>query len=149
MKSREFPSAGALSNDSDAKPFRILAIYDSEEASREATQASELVLRELGESVEADRSAWNLRSLDTASVRSLAAGEAARADVIVLALQGDAPSSTLKKWIGEWQSNRENSGGLLALISANDSVSGGHLADFLYETAVTAHMDFLCQKKRL
>jgi hypothetical protein len=136
-----------LSNESDAKPFRMLAIYDSEEASREATQTSNLVLRELGDGILADRSTWNLQSLNTKSVRALAAEEAARADVIVIALAGKEPSATLKKWTAEWQSNRELSGGLLALVSPEASENGGNLADFLYETAVTAHMDFPCQKK--
>jgi hypothetical protein len=147
MEIREFKNEGALSNDSEAKPFRMLAIYDSEEASREATHTSNLVLRELGEGIEADRSTWNLQSLDATSLRTLAAEEAARADVIVIALAGTEPSATLKEWTAQWQRNRELSGGLLALISPDDSENGGDLADFLYETAVTAQMDFLCQKK--
>jgi len=88
-----------------------------------------------------------LQSLDTKSVRALAAEEAARADVIVIALAGNEPSATLKEWTAQWQCNRELSSGLLALISPEDSENGGNLADFLYETAVTAQMDFLCQKK--
>lgn len=148
MKIRESVQQGELSNDSDAKPFRMLSIYDSEEASREAIHTSNLVLRELGDSIEADRTTWNLRSLEAPTVRHLAAEEAAQADVIVIALADDEPSETLKRWVFEWQQTRELSGGLLALIPSGDSETGGNLADFLYETAVTARMDFLCQKKR-
>jgi hypothetical protein len=148
MKTRERFDQGELSSEMDAKPFRMLSIYDSEEAGREATHTSNLVLRELGDTIEADRTTWNLRSLDTSGILSLAAEEAARADVIVIALAGDKPSKTLKQWTAAWQQNRELNGGLLALIPSGDSETGGDLADFLYETAVTAHMDFLCQKKR-
>ena len=148
MKTRERFDQGELSSDSDAKPFRMLSIYDSEEAGRDATHTSNLVLRELGDTIEADRSTWNLHSLDTKAICSLAAEEAARADVIVIALAGDKPSDTLKKWTAAWQKSRELNGGLLALIPSGDSENGGDLADFLYETAVTANMDFLCQKKR-
>ena len=148
MKTRERKSEGELSNDSDAKPFRMLSIYDSEASSREAAHASKLVLRELGDGIEADRTTWNLKSLDAQTVRALAAEEAARADVIVIALEGEKPSEILKQWISEWERTRELSGGLLALIPAGESETGGDLADFLYETAVTAHMDFLCHKKR-
>ena len=105
MKARERFDQGELSSDSDAKPFRILSIYDSEQASRDATHTSNLVLRELGDTIEADRSTWNLHSLDTKAVCSLAAEEAARADVIVVALAGDKPSDTLKKWAAAWQQN--------------------------------------------
>lgn len=147
METRELKNEGALSNDPEAKPFRMLAIYDSDEASREASHTSNLVLRELGDGILADRSTWNLQLLDTKSMRKLAAEEAARADVIVVALAGNEPSATLKEWTAQWQCNRELSSGLLALIAPEDSENGGNLADFFYETAVTARMDFLCQKK--
>lgn len=148
MKIRESNRKGELSKDAEAKPFRLLSIYDSEEASREATHTSNLVLRELGEEIVADRTTWNLQSLHASAICTLAAEEAARADVIVIALSGDKPSEILKEWISQWQRHRELSGGLLALIPSVDSSTGGELASFLYETAVTAHMDFLCQKKR-
>ncbi|MGZ8937852.1 MAG: hypothetical protein ACXW32_01425 [Limisphaerales bacterium] len=147
MRSRASIDHGALSNLSDAKPFRMLSIYDSEAANREATDTSNLVLRELGDTIEADRTIWNLDSLETSTLRQLAAEEAARADVIVIALAGNEPNKSLKQWAAQWQQSRELSGGLLALIPAGDSESGGDLADFLYETAVSANMDFLCQKK--
>ena len=147
MKTRECDQRGELSFGSEAKPFRMLSIYDSEAARREATRTSEFILRELGE-IEADRNTWNVDSLDSKPIRSLLAEEATRADVIVLALTGDQPSSALKDWAAQWQKNRELSSGLLALIPSGDSDTAGELADFLYETAVTANMDFLCQKKR-
>ena len=147
MKARESFETGELSNASNAKPFRMLSLYDSEAANREATDTSNLVLRELGDSIEADRTIWNLDSLDTTALRKLAAEEAARADVIVIALAGNEPGKSLRQWVGQWQQKREVSGGLLALIQGGDSETGGNLADFFYETAVTANMDFLCQKK--
>lgn len=147
MKSREHHPEGPSSNDADSKPFRMLAIYDSEAASREANHTSNLVLRELGDSIEADRTAWNLRSL-TPDTLPQVANEAARADVIVVALASDKPNATLKHWVRQWERNRELTSGLLALIPSGESETGGDLADFLYETAVTAQMDFLCQKKR-
>jgi hypothetical protein len=146
MKTREHNPEGALSNDSDAKPFRMLAIYDSEATNREATHTSNLVLRELGDSVEADRTTWNIHSL-TPDTLPHVASEAARADVIVISLTTDKPSASLKNWVKQWERNRELTSGLLALIPAGESETGGDLADFLYETAVTAQMDFLCQKK--
>jgi hypothetical protein len=138
----------ALSKNTEAKPFRMLSIYDSDEANREALLTSELVLRELGDSIEADRTTWDLHALEASAIRDLAAEEAARADVIVVAMAGDQPSKALKEWTSLWEQKRELSGGLLALIPAGETSSGGDLADFLYETAVTANMDFLCQRKR-
>ena len=147
MKTREYDHKGELSFNSEAKPFRMLSIYDSDQANQDAAETSEFIFRELGESIEADRSHWSILSLDASTTRALVAEEASRADVIVLALASDKPTEMLKQWVEEWQQNRELSGGLLALIPSGESETGGDLADFLYETAVTAHMDFLCQKK--
>ena len=148
MKTREYDQKGELSSELEAKPFRMLSIYDSEQANQDASETSALIFRELGDSIDADRSAWSISSLDTSTSRALVAEEAARADVIVLALTNDQPSETLKVWASQWQQKREVSGGLLALIPSGESETGGDLADFLYETAITAQMDFLCQKKR-
>lgn len=147
MRTRELDQKGDLSFETEAKPFRMLSIYDSEEANQDAAETSNLVFSELGDLIEADRSAWNISSLDASTTRTLVAEEAARADVIVLALANNEPSEMLKAWVSEWQQNRELSGGLLALIPSGESETGGDLANFLYETAVTAHMDFLCQRK--
>lgn len=125
----------------------MVSIYDSEEAIRDAIDASNIVLRELGDGIEADRTTWNLQLLDANNTRSLAAEEAARADVIVIALAGNEPTPALKEWVAQWQKNRELPGGLLALIPVGETGGKGALADFLYETAVTAHMDFLCKQK--
>ena len=148
MEARQCDLKGDLSFDSDAKPFRLLSIYDSEFASREAIYTADLVIRELGDSIETDRTAWNVLSLAANATRSRIAEEAARADVIILALTSDEPTQALKDWTAQWEQNRALSGGLLALIPSGESETGGALADFLYETAVTANMDFLCQKKR-
>lgn len=129
-------------------PFRLLTIYDSPRANREAVSASEVVLRELGEDIEVDRSSWDLNSLAPGADWTVAADAAARADVILFALSETSPSEPLKKWIDEWQKKRVIDGGLLALIPSGESETGGDLAEYLYETAVSAHMDFLCRKKR-
>jgi hypothetical protein len=147
METRECAHHVAASKDAEAKPFRMLSLYDSDAASREATHASNLVLRELGESIEADRTSWDVHSLESPALRGRAAVQAARADLIVIALDSDSPSAALREWIGQWQKNRELSTGLLALIPSGESETGGDLADFLYETAVTANMDFICQVK--
>jgi hypothetical protein len=148
MSTRERNADPGLTHDAEEKPFRMLSIYDSPEAGREAAHASQVILRELGEEIDVAKTCWNVRSLETASIRSLAADEAAQADVIVVALSEGEPNADFKEWIEEWQGTRQLRSGLLALIPSGESETGGELADFLYETAVTAHMDFLCRKKR-
>jgi hypothetical protein len=137
-----------LSESPAENPFRILAIYDSAKASAEAARASAVVIRELGEEVPVDRCSWNVEALDSVETRGFAAGEAARADLIVLALSTEAPSEGLKEWVRQWEKNRQISNGLLALIPSGTSDELHDLEDYLYETAITANMDFLCRKPR-
>jgi len=144
----EQDGAEGSSFDASAKPFRMVSIYDSARTSAEAAYASEVVLRELGEEIAVDKCSWDLQALECSSVRDIAASEAARADLIVISLSSETPSSVLKLWIALWEKNRELATGLIALIPGGESKTGGDLAEFLYETAVSTNMDFLCRKKR-
>jgi hypothetical protein len=129
-------------------PFRLLTIYDSAKASREAAHASEVVLRELGEEVNVDKTAWDLNLLGADASRSRAAAEAARADVILIAVSETTPTDVFKSWVANWEKCRTLNTGLLALIPCGDSAGGGDLAAYLYETALSLNMDFLCRKRR-
>ena len=148
VNTRELVSPGSSSPDPEAKTFRILAIYDSREASREAARASAVVLRELGDDVMVHKNSWEAGALEDCAVRERAVEEAAKADVIVIAVAETEPSVVMKQWTDEWQQKRQLNSGLLALIPCNESRSGGDLTEFLYETAVSANMDFLCRKPR-
>ena len=128
--------------------FRILAIYDSSESSREAARASAVILRELGEDVIVHKSSWEADALADCAVRERAVEEAAKADVIVVAVADTEPSAVMKQWTDGWQKKRQLNSGLLALIPCNESRTGGEFTEFLYETAVSANMDFLCRKPR-
>jgi hypothetical protein len=133
---------------SDTHPFRILALYDSAKTSAQAARASAVVIGELGEDVPVDRCSWNILALECEATRGFAAGEAARADLIVIALSCESLSTSLKDWIKQWERKRTLSAGLLALIPSEDCQSVAALEDYFYETAVTANMDFLCRKQR-
>ena len=148
MNTRELVSQGPSSPDPEAKTFRILAIYDSVESSREAARASAVLLRELDDDVIVHKNSWEAESLENCASRERAVEEAARADVIVIAVAATEPSAVIKQWTDEWQRKRELNSGLLALIPCNEARSGGELTEFLYETAVSANMDFLCRKAR-
>ncbi len=129
-------------------PFRILALYDSARASEEAARASSIVVRELGEGAAVDRCSWNLESLEKAETREFAAGEAARADLIVIAVSAAEPTEALKEWVAQWEKNRRLSSGLLALIPSGTAAEMHALESYFHETSITANMDFLCRKGR-
>lgn len=140
---KELPS----SESAGERPFRLLTLFDSAEANAQAASASQLVLRELGEEVLVDKSAWDVRLLDSPVLRGRAAEQAANADVIVLALTSREPTEPLRQWLEEWQKNRSLDGGLLAFIPSGEAENTGSITEFCSEAAVTANMDFLCRRK--
>jgi hypothetical protein len=146
MNSQIGNDPGALSSDGE-RPFRLLTIFDSAESNAEAASASRLVLEELGEDVLVDKSAWDVRLLDSPVLRERAAAQAANADVIVVALSSREPSEPLRQWLEAWQKNRTIEGGLLALIPEGDAECNSSLAEYVSEVALTANMDFLCRKQ--
>jgi hypothetical protein len=148
MKSRVSDVKGESSSDVAAKPFRMMMLFDSASANAEAIRAFEVILRELGDDILVDKSAWDVALLRTASNCRRAAKDAARADMIVIALSETTPSESLRNWTHQWEKHRTLNGGLIALIPSGEAESGGDLAEFLYETAVSANMDFLCRKNR-
>ena len=148
MSTRMSSTKGELFPATEAKPFRMICIYDSADACREAAHASEVILRELGEDVLVNKTTWDLNSLEAVAQRDTAAEEASQSDVIVIAISGETPSESLMNWAAQWQGKRSLSSGLIALIPSGSSETAGAVADFLYETAITANMDFLCRKKR-
>ena len=143
----EFRNAEACTHSPEV-PFRIVTLYDSPLSSAEAARASALVMRELGEEIPVDRCSWNIQSLNDGVTRQFAAAEAARADLILIALSLVTPSQALKDWINRWEKHRQLSGGLLALIPSGTQGQAANLEAYLYETAITANMDFLCRKDR-
>jgi hypothetical protein len=141
-------NTGEPSLEEEEKPFRIVTIYDTRDASHDAARATAIVLRELGDDVPVDRSSWDLGSLDNPEVTAAAANEAARADMIVIALAAKAASEGLRNWVKQWECKRGPAGGLLAFIPGEEEEQSAELEDYFYETAVSAQMDFLCRKKR-
>jgi hypothetical protein len=147
METREEKTkAESLLESETPAPFRMLTVYDSAESSRQADRASRLVLQELGEDISVDKSSWDARLLRDSGSCSKAASEAALADIILIASSAVTPSDPIKNWVAHWEKNRKVNGGLIAFIPTGDSETGGDLASYLYETAVSAEMDFLCRK---
>lgn len=147
MNSRAGASFESEVSQEAERPFRLLTIFDSAESNAEAASASKLMLEELGEDVLVDKSAWDVRLLDSPVLRGRAAEQAAIADVILLALSSREPTEPLRQWLEQWQKQRAVSGGLLALIPSGKSEDMAPLTEFVNEAAVTANMDFLCRKQ--
>lgn len=148
MRTQPENQSSAVSSRIEETPFRLLVVYDSDEAKMQAHAASDFILNELGEAIVVEKTFWNVRSLGVLCVQEKAVNQAAEADVILLALSAQQPTAELINWTESWLKLRRDSEGLLAVIPTggvkNDAAD---LVQYFYETAVSANMDFLCRDK--
>ena len=148
MQTQPENQSSAASPGVEETPFRLLVVYDSDDAKMQAQDASDFILNEVGDAVVVEKTFWNVRSLGVLSVQEKAVNQAADADVILLALSAQRPTAELMNWTESWLKLRRDSEGLLAVIPTggvkNDAAD---LVQYFYETAVSANMDFLCRDK--
>ncbi len=144
---RDLPISSPVTPDADSAPFRILALCDSEQSAGAAARAAAVVLWELGGDIKVEKNGWSVESLRSNEASQEAAAAAARADIILVAVESAVPMELIKEWVLRWEKKREAETGLLVFIPADDA-EFTPLEEFLYEVAVTAHMDFLSRRRR-
>ena len=126
-------------------PFRLLVVYDSQDASATAAATSDFVIQELGEDIAVDKLFWSARQLDTPANCRQAANQAATADMLIIALSKNELAPGIREWTHLWQQQRQQDGGLLAVLPQDGAESSGDLIEYLREAAISANMDFLCR----
>lgn len=125
--------------------FRLFVVYDSQDASATAATTSDFVIHELGEEIPVDKVFWNARLLTTPGNREHAANQAASADMLIVALSNNHFASEIREWAEQWQQQRRQEGGLLAVLPQNGTETSNELIEYLREAAISANMDFLCR----
>jgi hypothetical protein len=142
----EVKTAGNLSSsNSEPEAFRMLVVFDSEQAGKDARLASEHILSEVGTEVAVQSSFFDARNFGLSAAADTSLSEAASADVILIALSRAEIESNMKQWTEFWLKKRENDTGLLAFIPEGDFARDYDFTEFLRQTAISANMDFVCR----
>ena len=137
----------AFLQDSEAPAFRLFVVYDSQDASATAAATSDFVTHELGEDILVDKLFWNARTQTTPPHREEAVSHAAQADMVIVALSHSHSAPAIKEWARQWQQQRQQDGGLLAVLPQDGAETSTDLIDYLREAALSANMDFLCRSE--
>ena len=131
--------------DETTPAFRLFVVYDSHDASALAAATSDFVIHELGEDIPVDKIFWNARLLNTPDNREHAAAQAASADMLIIALSNNQQADAIREWTEQWQQQRDQDGGLLAVLPQNGTENSSELIEYLREAAISSNMDFLCR----
>lgn len=132
--------------------LKFVLAYEDYVTGTRARMALDKVIRGLGDRFAFIRNTWKFTVLDLPYLRDIAAGEAAEADMIVIAAyEGRDLPPAVHSWIDSWVSRRNGEGGCLLalLIDYEDqlqSAASSSVCDYLRGVAAKANMDFLTQK---
>jgi hypothetical protein len=90
--------------DSKQKPvYSVVIIYQDTETAARGNSFSNVLMRELGESILWTTDSWSMDELDLPDVRRAAIEAAAIADVVIFSLEGRAElPDGIKAWLEEW-----------------------------------------------
>lgn len=128
----------------NAKPgFQVALIYEDAEAGTQARRFYEKLERHFEHEFAFSQHMWNFAVLGLEEVREEAAGLAAKADLVVLSLCGDAElPEEIKAWIEGWLERASHKPALVALSEDPKHPVANRVQDFLHDAAAHRRVPF-------
>jgi hypothetical protein len=129
----------------NAKQITAVAAYEDTLTDARVTEFCRGLSRQLGDDCEVVKQMWLLNELRIPQLRSIAAGEASRADLIIVSVH-HAPKlpDEITHWIEQWLRQKQRQA--IVLLALFDSVYQGDSASmrtYLAQAAKKAAMQFL------
>jgi hypothetical protein len=128
--------------------FSVVIAYQDLESGKNARRTYDHITHQLGDDCQFTNEMWNFDVLGIPRLRELAARDASRADMIIIACHGDKPlPDTVKNWIEIWMTEEAKSIALVALFDAAQMSSGPaqEVREYLAEIAHRSNMEFFSQ----
>lgn len=129
-----------------APSVRLVLALSSYSAIHPVLDAYEMICRQLQPEFRVEESWWNLHALAHPSLRDVTVADAARADIILIALHNATdPLWMLRAWVDAWTNRRETEEGALVLLlptPSEEASNSGSIEVYLREAARSAAMDF-------
>ncbi len=129
-----------------APSVRLVLALSGYSAIHPVLDAYEMICRQLQPEFRVEESWWNFHALAHPSLRDVTVADAARADIILIALHNAAdPLWMLRAWVDAWSNRRETEEGALVLLlptSSEEASNSGSIEVYLREAARIAPMDF-------
>ena len=132
-----------------AKRFVVSAVHEDSATGARAEEFCQTLTRCLGRNCVISKEMWLLTELRTAQLRSIAAGEAAAADLVIISVHhAEALPKEVKDWIELWlKQKRTRPAVLLALFDPLYQGTSSSMQLFLREVAKKGNMEFLARSE--
>jgi hypothetical protein len=132
-----------------AKRFAVSAVHEDSATGARAEEFCQTLTRSLHRNCLLTKEMWLLTELRTAQLRSIAAGEAAGADLVIVSVHhAEALPEEVKGWIELWLKRRSSRPAvLLALFDPLYLGSSSSMQAVLREAARKGKMEFLARSE--
>ncbi len=138
-----------ITQNGKSKQVTAVAAYEDSTTGARAEDFCQSLGRLLGQGCELNKQMWPLTELRLPQLRTIAAGEAARADLVIVSVHhSEALPADLASWLEQWAHHKDKR--VSVLLGLFDPVHQGVSASIrahLAETARKAHVDFLAQSE--
>jgi hypothetical protein len=130
----------------DAPSVRLVMAFSGNSALHPVLDAHQMICRQLQPEFRVEESWWNVHALAHPSLRDVTVADAARADIILIALHNATdPLWMLRAWVDAWSNRREMHEGALVLLLptlSEEASNSSSIEEYLHEAARIAPMDF-------
>jgi hypothetical protein len=132
-----------------AKRLAVSAVHEDSATGARAEEFCQTLARCLGGKCVVGKEMWLLTELRTTQLRTIAAGEAALADLVIVSVHhSESLPNEVKSWIELWlKQKRTRPGVLLALFDPLYQGTSGSMQAYLREVAGKAKLEFLSRSE--
>ena len=132
-----------------AKRFAVSAVHEDSVTGARADEFCQTLVKCLGRNCKIAKEMWLLTELRTAQLRSIAAREAASADLVIISVHhAEALPDEVKSWIDLWLKQKGSRPSvLLALFDPLYLGTSGSIQAYLREVAKRGNMEFLARSE--
>lgn len=132
-----------------AKRFAVSAVHEDSATGARADEFCQTLARSLGRNCRIAKEMWLLTELRTAQLRSIAAREAAAADLIIISVHhAEALPEEVKSWIELWLKQKGSRPAvLLALFDPLYLGTSSSIQVYLREVAKRGNIEFLARSE--
>ncbi len=135
------------------QPMRVVIAYDDLTAGKRAMQVLFDIAKSMGDAIEFEPVPWSFELLSDVNWREVAASEAVKADILIIASSGARPvPSEVARWTeAAIQQKQGTAAAVVALFGSeeNPDRDGSPRLEFIQKAAREAGLDFFAPARRL
>ena len=130
----------------ESPPLNVCIAYEDFETGKRAMKTYNYLVEHLGHECHFANQMWKFDVLSVPKLREMAVKDAAAAQIVIVAGQGNNPLPIqVKAWIESWMSQAGHAVALVGLFEDLSEFSESPARDYLASVARRGDMEFFCQ----